>query len=143
MIIIKNLPLKVQYAYLKRKNKPKFFILNLNNYRNLNEFSLNKSKVEYKKLVEPLIEHIEPLPPDSYHFHYVYYPKTKANVDVNNPCSIIDKFFCDAFTELGKLEDDNYKFIRLVSAEYGEVDKENPRADVYILPYKPFMFIKN
>jgi len=54
--------------------------------------------------------------------------------DISNVLSIHDKFFCDALVELGKLPDDNYKYIPEVKYVFREVDKLNPRVDIYIDP---------
>lgn len=72
----------------------------------------------------PIFERIE--------IHYTLYPKTKRLCDVANVLSVVDKFFCDALSEFGKIEDDNYLFIPKVSYSFGQVDKENPRADILI-----------
>ena len=63
---------------------------------------------------------------------YILYPKTKRLCDVSNICSVVDKFFCDVLVSLGKIEDDNYRYLPKISYEIGEVDKDNPRVKIII-----------
>jgi len=114
-----NLPLEVYYS------KKKKFILNLNNYRNAHYRILSNAKkiyadnlidrINYPKYKEPVV------------LTYTYYAKSKRRLDVSNPCSIIDKFTCDALVKAGVLEDDSSKQIKKVVYKYGGVDKDNPR----------------
>jgi Holliday junction resolvase RusA-like endonuclease len=53
-------------------------------------------------------------------------------VDVSNPCSIIDKFTCDALVKAKILEDDSSKQIKEIYYIYGGVDKEFPRCRLTI-----------
>ena len=118
MILI--LPLEVYYS----KNKK--FILNLNNYRNAHYRILSASKKIY---TEDLLERIKDLPKFSnvVSLEYVYYAKSKRRLDVSNPCSIIDKFTCDALVKAEIIEDDSSKQIKKVVYRFGGVDKDNPR----------------
>ena len=118
MILI--LPLEVYYS----KNKK--FILNLNNYRNAHYRILSASKKIY---TEDLLERIKDLPKfsDVVSLEYVYYAKSKRRLDVSNPCSIIDKFTCDALVKAEIIEDDSSKQIKKVVYRFGGVDKDNPR----------------
>jgi len=89
-------------------------------------------KILYKSLMEPQIEKLPVF--DRIHITYTVYPKTRRLCDVSNVCSIHDKFFCDALVELGKLSDDNYKYLPEVVYRFGSVDKDNPRVDILITP---------
>ena len=119
-----DLPLEVYYT----KNKK--FILNLNNYRNAHYRILSNAKkiyadnlvnrISYPKYEEPVV------------LTYTYYAKSKRRLDVSNPCSIIDKFTCDALVKAGVLEDDSSKQIKKVIYKYGGIDKENPRCELVI-----------
>ena len=51
---------------------------------------------------------------------------------MSNPCSIIDKFTCDALVKAGVLEDDSSKQIKKVIYKYGGIDKDNPRCELEI-----------
>jgi Holliday junction resolvase RusA-like endonuclease len=63
---------------------------------------------------------------------YLYYHGNKRGVDVSNPCSIIDKFTCDALTAAKVWSDDNSGVV--VSSEYrfAGVCKHRPRCELTI-----------
>tara|TARA_R100000541_G_scaffold56081_1_gene65309 strand:- start:448 stop:696 length:249 start_codon:yes stop_codon:yes gene_type:complete len=63
---------------------------------------------------------------------YTYYAKTKRRIDISNPCSIIDKFTCDALVKAGILKDDSFKQVNKVVYKFGGLDKENPRCELLI-----------
>ena len=123
-----TLPLEVFYT----KNKK--FILNLNNYRNAHYRVLSSAKKTYS---DNLVEEIEkwndiPRFDNPVDLEYVYYAKSNRRVDVSNPCSIIDKFACDALVRVGILEDDSSKQVESVAYLFGGVDKEFPRCRLTI-----------
>jgi len=131
-----TLPLIVILPRVKVADK--IFILNLNNYRNTHHMTLNQAKVKYKEMVYGAMltdsgKYIPPaigLPP--YLFTYTVFPGSMRTFDVNNVCSIIDKFAADALQELGVIKNDNFKFIPRSVFEYGSVDKDNPRCELVI-----------
>lgn len=118
-----DLPIGIKIG---RKN----FALNLNFYRNAHYQTLNKMKVEFSKVIEPEIIKLPSF--KSVDLIYTLYPKTKRLCDVSNVCSIVDKFFCDALVNIGKLPDDNYQYIKNIKYTFGNVDKDNPRVTVNI-----------
>lgn len=128
--MIVELPLRLQVS---KRGKNKFFYLNLNNYRNAHFHKLNKAKIMFKEIAIQKLKHIQKF--KKVRLTYILYPQTKAKRDVANVCSIVDKFFSDALVEAGKLEDDNYRFVPIVSFHYGRVCKNNPRVDVHIEEY--------
>jgi len=87
-------------------------------------------KKKYKELMTSEISKLPTL--NKIEIHYKLFPRTKRLCDVNNICSSIDKFFCDALVELGKLADDNYLFLPRIVSEFGEIDKDNPRVEITI-----------
>ena len=87
-------------------------------------------KKKYKSIMTAQIEGLPSL--SKIEIHYKLYPRTKRLCDVNNVCSAIDKFFSDALVELGKLDDDNYLYLPKVIAEFGGVDKDDPRVEITI-----------
>ena len=119
-----SLPIKV------KKSKAKWFYLNLNGYRNAHYQVLNVSKKNFKNEVEKEIVKLPKL--NKVILRYFLYPGTAHLCDVANICSIVDKYFCDALVELGIIPDDNYTYLKGVSYEFGELDRNNPRVDVYI-----------
>ena len=119
------LPLEVYYS----KNKK--FILNLNNYRNAHYRILSNSKKIYTDNLIPELKELsrftEPVT-----LTYTYYAKTKRRLDISNPCSIIDKFTCDALVKAGVLKDDSFEQVNKVVYKFGGFDKENPRCELLI-----------
>ena len=101
-------------------SKNKNWILNLNNYRNAHYQTLNKAKVNFKKTY---LTEISKLPKFTklQAIEYTLYRDSHRHCDVANVCSIVDKFFCDALVEAGKLPDDNYDFLKAVSYQWGGV----------------------
>lgn len=122
------LPLKV------KKSKLKDFIVNLNNYRNLHYQTLNKTKINYKADIEDQVT-LLPSMTGKVHIHYVVYAKTRRVFDIDNVTAIHKKYFQDALTELGVLDEDNYNHIPTNSESFGGIDKENPRVDAYVIPH--------
>lgn len=118
-------PLKIGISFSKRKGKHRYFYLNLNQYRNEHFQVLNKAKVNFK---EQMADQIRLLPVmTQIEITYILFPATKAKLDVSNVCSVVDKFFCDALVEFGKLPDDNYTHVPAINYRIGTIDKENPR----------------
>ena len=129
-----NLPLRVQLS------KNTYFSINLNAYRNAYFHTLNKAKIVFKEIIVAQLESIPYI--SSCKLTYILYPKTKHLQDISNICSIADKFFCDAMTEVGKWEDDNYTVIKEVTYKFGSIDKDNPRVEVIIESEEDSMQIK-
>lgn len=109
-------------------SKRKMLRLNLNEYRNTHYRILNNAKINYKEVMKKQIEKAKRL--GKALFIYTVYPGSKRSFDIGNICCIHEKFFEDAFVELGKLEDDNANFLPLVVYMYGGIDKDNPRVDI-------------
>lgn len=111
-------------------SKKSYFSLNLNIYRNSHYQTLNKAKIVFKELVK---EQIDKLPIFRHiHLKYVIYLPNKRRCDISNIGSVVDKFFSDSLVELGHLEDDNYHFLDSITYEYGGIDIEEPRVEVFI-----------
>lgn len=109
-------------------SKRKMLRLNLNEYRNTHYRILNNAKINYKEFMKAQIQKAKRL--GKALFVYTVYPGSKRSFDIGNICCIHEKFFEDAFVELGKLEDDNANFLPLVIYMYGGIDKDNPRVDI-------------
>lgn len=136
MIYILNLPLKIFLGNSRKKKAngekaERFFYVNLNQYRNADFHTLNKAKILFKELVQ---DQINKLPTFEWvTLQYYFFPGSHRDMDTNNVCSIADKFFSDALVESGKLEDDNYRFLRDTRFTPMDVDKTNPRVEVHII----------
>lgn len=123
------LPLEI---YVSKKKK---FILNLNNYRNIHHFALNKAKTNYTAIVLDLLRNCKVKINQEVMVQYTYYHGNKGKIDISNPCSIIDKFACDALTKARIWKDDDVKVVKSVSYIWGGVDKDNPRCEMHIKKY--------
>ncbi len=87
-------------------------------------------KKKYAAIMMPQILRMCPF--NSVHITYTVYPKTRRLMDISNICAVVDKFFCDALVEAGKIPDDNYKHVTGVDYRMGVVDKYNPRVEIKI-----------
>lgn len=120
-----ELPLRVKVS------KKKYFTLNLNQYRNTHFIVLNKAKIKFKEDIKKIIEPIN-IPKIPIIITYTLYRGDNRHIDVSNVCSVIDKFFCDALVELGKLKDDSFNYINGVVYQWGGIIKDNPHVTVEI-----------
>lgn len=116
--------------FVFRDPKKKWY-LNLNNYRNTHYQALNVCKRKFKEVMKSQIELMEEFK-GAVEITYIIYPDTRRKFDIANPCAVIDKFLCDAITEFGKWQDDNYHIVRRVTYQMGTVDKQNPRCEIII-----------
>lgn len=113
------------------KSKLKYFILNLNQYRNTHYRILNTCKINYKKYMESQIKKAPKF--NRVLCLYKVYFGSKRSWDVGNVCSVHEKFFEDALVELGKLPDDNNHYIPLVIYLGCGIDKDNPRVEIEVI----------
>ena len=120
-----DLPLEVYYS------KKKKFILNLNNYRNAHYRVLSISKRLYSENLVPRLKGFDRFT-EPVSLTYTYYARSKRRLDISNPCSIIDKFTCDALVKAEILEDDSFRQIKEVVYKFGGVEKDNPRCKLVI-----------
>ena len=120
-----DLPLEVYYS------KKKKFILNLNNYRNAHYRVLSISKSLYSDNLVPRLKGFDRFT-EPVSLTYTYYARSNRRLDISNPCSIIDKFTCDALVKAEILEDDSFKQIKEVVYKFGGVEKDNPRCELVI-----------
>lgn len=121
--LIFDVPLRV------RVSKKKFFILNLNNYRNAHHRVLSTAKNNFTDIIVSMglrdkFQKIRVV--------YKIYPATNRNYDGMNVISVIDKFTMDALVKVGVIPDDNIKHVVCPLWEPMPPDKENPRVEVLI-----------
>lgn len=120
-----QLPIGVR---LGKTEKAKIWPLNFNFYRNADYRTLNSMKVAFKELVRPQIEGLPKY--QTLRLVYTFFPGSAREIDTNNVCAVVDKFFCDALVELGRLPDDNYKHLVETVFRFGAIDRTHPRVDV-------------
>tara|TARA_R110000803_G_scaffold63771_1_gene124485 strand:+ start:252 stop:641 length:390 start_codon:yes stop_codon:yes gene_type:complete len=119
------LPLEVYYS------KKKKFILNLNNYRNAHYRILSSAKRIYTDDLVPRLKVFTSFS-EPVSLEYTYYARSNRRLDISNPCSIIDKFTCDALVKAEIIEDDSFKQVVEVVYKFGGVEKDNPRCELVI-----------
>ena len=87
-----------------------------------------------KKFKELIREQVEELPrfEKPIKIHYKIFYENNRLFDIDNIVSIVAKFSQDALTELGVIEDDNYKNIAQITGTFGGVDRDNPRIEMRI-----------
>lgn len=117
------------------------FALNMNQYRNAHHMTLNKAKVMFKELVSPLVSALPVM--ERVKLTYTVFPKTAQLFDIGNVCCVVDKFFSDALVELGRLPDDNYRYLAQIDYRFGAIDRENPRVEVTIEDHTPMKLSLN
>lgn len=90
----------------------------------------NQAKILYKELMSGQLKGNKFEKPIEIEF--VLYKGSRRRIDRSNFLSIVEKFFCDAMTELGVIEDDNDKFITSTHYRTGGIDTKNPRVEIFI-----------
>lgn len=119
------------YVMLPRKTKAdKKVYLNLNTYRNLHYQINNQAKAVYKEYVRDQLEGKKFQTPIIISF--TLFKASARTQDKSNVLSIVEKFFCDALTELGCIPDDNDSYIGSTHYYNGGVDREDARVEITI-----------
>lgn len=95
-------------------------IFNLNNYRNWYYQKSNQAKIAMKEYIKKC--YVPYLGHGPFLLEYEYFHRNSGKVDVANPCSVLDKFVCDALTELQCWPEDNVEYVKEVRYKFGGVD---------------------
>ena len=111
------------------KRKFHNYWLTMNNYRNWMGIVSNNIKVAFKASLD--LSHLTPII-GPVHIHYTFYYPNLAHRDIGNSLAVIDKFTADALVEANIIPDDNYTIVQSISAEFGGIDRDNPRCLVTI-----------
>lgn len=119
-----SVPLRVKVS------KKKYFILNINNYRNAHHRVLSSAKRTFTDYILDLS--LDFVPFDKCKLHYRYYPASNRKYDSMNVVSVIDKFVCDALIKKGVIRDDNYKIVEFPTFTPMPPDRDNPRMEVSV-----------
>lgn len=114
------------------QTKKKNFALNLNIYRNAHFLVLNKMKILFKEKIQKQLDLLPTM--NGVKLTYTLFMGTNREMDLSNVCVIVDKFFCDALVEAGKLEDDNFKYLASIDYRFGGIDPQFPRCEVMLEP---------
>ena len=101
-------------------------------YRNAHFFESNKLKKHYTEtLAAPQLTNHSPMSGVVYSL-FVLYKANRRRLDLDNYTSVHKKFFNDALTTYGIIEDDDTNHVSLQINVYGGIDKDNPRVDIYV-----------
>lgn len=130
-------PLKVCYYTTKGGDK-RWFVMNLNQYRNTHYRVLHVAKEEYSLLMKLKVQHL-PTFTNPIHIHYKVFVSSAVKSDVMNWVAVIDKFFQDVLVREHKLLDDNYTYVPKVTCEFGGIDRKSPRLEIEIEEYNPII----
>ena len=123
----------ISTIYGGSKVKDYVFRLNLNVYRNAHYRILSQAKVSYKVDLMDLNPRLEGMRyKNPVHLTFTLYKPSKRKIDRANICSVVEKFACDALTELGVWDDDNDDYILSTTYKTGGVDKIYPRVEMEI-----------
>jgi hypothetical protein len=125
----------------KGKRVIKSIPINLNKYRNWHPAESNEIKRLYKLLLTDQLSKCPKLP-EPCMVAYYYYPGSRRKTDLDNVIAVTNKFFLDALVEAGKLSSDDCSVVSCFTAQYVEVDKENPRIEAHIAPRHMFNLLR-
>lgn len=115
-----------------QKSKNKRLALNLNEYRNWHHRDQHFTKEAFEKIARELLKGVPKQ--EMIHLHYVLWGPTNQRRDLMNVIAVVDKYFSDALSKSGVVDDDSTKYIVSTSAAFGGVDRLNPRVSVTIVP---------
>ena len=91
--------------------------LSLNWYRNAHHQQSNRVKKRYCQLAGRQIKKLPEM--DVVELEFIYYSQKGKPTDIDNWCSVSNKFFQDCLVYHGKIKEDNYKFIKKIMYTYG------------------------
>ena len=120
-----TLPISIELGVKKKKK----YYLNLNIYRNTAFHLNNNLKKEFKRLVVPMLPDIHY---KRYTIMYVLYLPNQLKRDISNVCAVVDKFFADALVESGRVPDDNYEHLPLVTYKFGDVHPNEGKVIAFV-----------
>ena len=71
----------------------------------------------------------KPFPEKEVSITVVFYPRTLRPFDLSNKLESV----ADLLVDCGIIEDDNWKIVPEISAKIGIKDKDNPRAEIFLI----------
>ncbi|RLC69301.1 MAG: hypothetical protein DRH97_00445, partial [Chloroflexi bacterium] len=97
------------FLTMPKKGKLKDYHINLNYYRNWHFQESSKLKKKYTRIVIASLAGVDPF--KKVKLEFTMHRGDLKKVDRANALSIHEKFFCDALTKCGIIEDDNDCFV--------------------------------
>ncbi len=114
----------------RRIKKDRKVSLNLNIYRNLHHSVNGLAKKVYTEMMREQLEGLKINTPVE--ITYQVFKPTRRILDKMNIVSVVSKFLLDAITEYGCWEDDNDNFVKTETILPTELDRTNPRVEIFI-----------
>lgn len=114
----------------RRLKKDRKIALNLNIYRNLHHSVNGLAKKVYTEMMREQLQNLNIKTPVE--ITYQVFKPTKRILDKMNVVSVVSKFLLDAITSYGCWEDDNDNFVKTETILPTEIDRSNPRVEIFI-----------
>lgn len=114
----------------RRLKKDRKIALNLNIYRNLHHSVNGLAKKVYTEMMRDQLQNLNIKTPVE--ITYQVFKPTKRILDKMNVVSVVSKFLLDAITSYGCWEDDNDNFVKTETILPTEIDRSNPRVEIFI-----------
>lgn len=119
------------FVVLPRKTKDdRKLWLTLNNYRNWQFHVSNQAKHIFEEKILNQVIYLNSM--KNIELEYTVFRPDKRKFDLMNVGAVVDKFFQDCLSNLGKIPDDNILYVKKVSFIYGGYDKDNGRVEAII-----------
>jgi len=110
----------LEYPTFTRKGKS--VKLSMNIFKKMHWGSQAKCKKDYADIVEGFVDSLPVF--TSLKPNYTMYFEGNRGKDLDNYWYPVHKFLMDALVDRGKIEDDNYNFVRGFNVDFGEAGKD-------------------
>jgi hypothetical protein len=130
-----SMPLSIRSG---RTARSKLERINLNHYHNWSPRVRNRIKQNYADLLYYKLREQGPIKKinDPVNIVLVLHYENKAKVDHSNILSMHEKFACDGIVRSQVLSDDNSKIIKSSTLIPGEIDRKDPRVDIFLFKFQ-------
>jgi len=118
------------YGIVKPTKHNKNCALTFNWAQAANSWTYNSAKKKFKKAMFEQVSAFDEIE-GKISIHYEYYAK-RNGTDLDNFVSVARKFFQDALSEYGLIDDDNCRVIVRNSESYAGIDRHNPRVEAFV-----------
>lgn len=125
-----KISIPVYYTNTYKTKEDKTFLVSLNWYRNAYYHEQNKVKQHYANLLTPVLMNL-PTIKGAYEIEYTYYYKNSTS-DLPNVTPMCSKWVNDVLQDLGKVTNDNVKYLTKEIHQVGGKDALNPRCEITI-----------
>lgn len=130
-----HIEVPVYYTQTFKTKPSKTFLVGMNWYNTAHYYIRNEVKQEYSNLIIPLLQKEKFNITGTYEVAYIYHYKNTQS-DLLNVGALMSKYFLDSAQKAGTVEEDNVMYCKKETFYVGKQEKENPRVDIFIRPYK-------